>query len=540
MAELLAQAGDRERAEEVLKYGLTVAETLQDGEGVKTSVLMAMADVFAQAGDRERAEEVLERTLVAAGRIEDLQGRAAALGGMAGVFAGAGDRERAEEVLQGALAAAEELSPAPDRRPDDELDRYALTVAEVARAAAMVGADARVIQVLTAVLDRVVVPLAAADQTPPIYASRPAVGLVAALARLGEAESALVGLGPVNPEQKNAVIADAVKELAEEGKADQAAELAGQALAAGQIAEGGAYGLTDAVGALARAGQPDQALAMAQRIARPEDEAQALAAVTLAFSQAGEACEARLVAERAVRRLSEAGFGSSVALKEVAEMLALAGENDLVARAAEDTLRDLEQAGGQDADLSSFVRPALALAFAWAGEPDRARQAAELARQPGQNIFAGTDLAQAYALIGDLDQAWALANERSWIPSSVFRVLLRKGQPEQLLSLADRSPDPKSRDDVFATAAHALLEAGELDKALTTAQRIKEKAAGIDHQLRPPCPQRHKPTQPNRRLVQGIAHYRAEYQSFCRAAASADSLPSDCENRRARNVVALV
>ena len=473
------------------------------------------------------------------------QGRAAALGGMAGVFAGAGDRERAEEVLQGALAAAEELSPAPDRRPDDELDRYALTVAEVARAAAMVGADARVIQVLTAVLDRVVVPLAAADQTPPIYASRPAVGLVAALARLGKAESALVGLGPVNPEQKNAVIADAVKELAEEGKADQAAELAGQALAAGQIAEGGAYGLTDAVGALARAGQPDQALAMAQRIARPEDEAQALAAVTLAFSQAGEAGQARLVAERAVRRLSEAGFGRRlVALKEVAEMLALAGENDLVARAAEDMIRDLEQAGGQDADVSSSVlagmaltfmlpnesgladvavaagqdafqeiiqagdqgidlRPyllaVLALAFAWAGEPDRARQAAELARQPGQSPLVSADLASAFALIGDLDRAWALANERSWIPFFMFRTCLRKGQPEQLLSLADRSPDPKSRDDVLAKAAHALLEAGELDKALTAAQRIKEKPAGIDHQLRSPCLPRHKPAQPSSR-----------------------------------------
>ena len=258
---------------------------------------------------------------------------------------------------------------------------------------------------------------------------------------------------------------------------------------------------------------------MAERIAQPEDEAQALAAVALAFSQAGEPGQARPVAERVVSQLRAAEVGSRlVALKQVAEMLARAGESDLAAQAAEDMIHDLQQSGlgegftlgkllaataltymspdtdlaglsadagedaleiiasGQGVDIGPYFVAAVALAFAWAGEADRARQVAELARQPGQSTYVLSDLAKAYALTGDLDQAWVLANESSWIPFFMFRVFLWKGQPEQLLSLADRSPDPESRDAVLTDAARALLEAGELDKALTAAQRITEKS----------------------------------------------------------------
>jgi tetratricopeptide (TPR) repeat protein len=511
---LLARMGHVTQA---MGYAGLIPDSQQRSAAYRT-IRQALTD----DGTSEEAAEAARLALAAAGRIEDPRERAAALGGMAGVFAQAGDRARAEEVLEGALAAAEELTPVPGRRPGDELDRYALAVAEVARAAAMVGADAHLIQVVTAALDKVVVPLAAADQSPPNSGSSPAVGLVAALARLGKAEPALAALEPADPEQKNAVIGDAVKELAEEGKADQAAELAGQALAAGQIAEGGAYRLTDTVGALARAGKPGQALAMAERIAQPEDEAQALAAVAHAFSQAGEPGQARPVAERAVSQLRAAEVGSRlVALKQVAEMLARAGESDLAAQAAEDMVHDLQQAGGQSTKFSSsalaavamtymspdrtdladlavaasqdlfrevlqagdqgmdvdpYLVAAVALACAWGGEAGRARQVAELARQPGQSTFVLSDLAKAYALTGDLDQAWVLANESSWIPFFMFRVFLWKGQPEQLLSLADRSPDPESRDAVLTDAARALLEAGELDKALTAAQRITEKS----------------------------------------------------------------
>jgi tetratricopeptide (TPR) repeat protein len=154
-------------------------------------------------------------------------------------------------------------------------------------------------------------------------------------------------------------------------------------------------------------------------------------------------------------------------LTEVAEMLAQAGETLLAALAAEYTLSK---------NPNSLA--AVALAFAWAGEADQARQAAEQALQQRQSSSDPSsepglaDLAQAFALIGDVDQAWALAKDGWYERRQVTQALLRSGQLELLFSLADRAADPKSRDVTLGDIADALVEAGELDEALKAARMI--------------------------------------------------------------------
>jgi hypothetical protein len=448
----------------------------------RSAAYCSISHALAQESASEQAISVAMLAVAAAERIEDLPEQVPAMIGVAEVLGQAGDRAQAEAMLERAFTLAEGLRPGyQDFIVGNRLTGHADAVREIAKAAAKVGPSAPLVEALEGALDRAVVALEAVKERQSFddqNGRAEVVSVVVALVRLGRVEQALSAVRRVSTKHKNAVMGYAIERLARDGEADRAAELTEQALAAGQILEEEGIYLEDAAQDLAEVGKANWALAVAQRITGHDYKGQALAAVALAFAQAGEAEQARRAAEQAVQAVKATDRWSRPrVLAQVAEMLAQAHESRLAARAATDTLDQVQRAQDDEWPKSRDMLGSVALAFAWAGETEQARQVAEQASQqpkdPSDRWYEDRRLAQAFALIGDVDQAWALAQDDHDVRYNVAQALLRSGRPELLLSLPDRAPDPEFRDEVLNDVATLLLKAGELDQALTATKMIK-------------------------------------------------------------------
>jgi tetratricopeptide (TPR) repeat protein len=96
---VLTQAGEKERAKEVLEHALKVAGRIELA-GSKAEVLAEIAAGLAQAGERERAKKVLEHALKGAEEIEEARDNALALMKIAGKLARAGWEQEAVKVAK--------------------------------------------------------------------------------------------------------------------------------------------------------------------------------------------------------------------------------------------------------------------------------------------------------------------------------------------------------------------------------------------------------------------------------------------------------
>ncbi|XVQ11365.1 tetratricopeptide repeat protein [Spirillospora sp. CA-255316] len=129
VAGAVAEAGEHQRAHEVLDRAEAIARTIAD-PNEQAQALAAVAEAVTKAGEHHRAHEVLDRAEAIARTIADPNEQAEALAAVAGAVTKAGEHQRACELLAQAEATARTIR-------DDNSQGAALS--SVARAVAETG-----------------------------------------------------------------------------------------------------------------------------------------------------------------------------------------------------------------------------------------------------------------------------------------------------------------------------------------------------------------------------------------------------------------
>ena len=288
--------------------------------------------------------------------------------------------------------------------------------------------------------------------------------------------------------------------------------------------------LVEVVGALARAGLTDEALAAAERIEDPEKGVGALVEVVGALARAGDVERARRVAENAVNTAEQITRSEerAGALAEVMGALARAGDAERAWRAAENAVNTAgrigdprERAGALAEAVGALARAGLtdeALAtaerigdprerarvlaeavgaLARAGDVERARRAAENAvntagriGDPRERAGALADVAGALARADDLERARRAAENamsaagrigdprvRAGALADVVGALARAGLTDEALAAAGRIEEPQARAEALVGAADALARAGAIDEAREIVTMIDESSS---------------------------------------------------------------
>ena len=241
--------------------------------------------------------------------------------------------------------------------------------------------------------------------------------------------------------------------------------------------------LVEVVGALARAGLTDEALAAAERIEDPEKGVGALVGVVGALARAGLTDEALAAAGRIEVPRVRVG-----ALVEVVGALARAGLTDEALATAERI--------GDPRERARVLAEAVG-ALARAGDVERARRAAENAvntagriGDPRERAGALADVAGALARADDLERARRAAENamsaagrigdprvRAGALADVVGALARAGLTDEALAAAGRIEEPQARAEALVGAADALARAGAIDEAREIVTMIDESSS---------------------------------------------------------------
>ena len=309
------------------------------------------------------------------------------------------------------------------------------------------------------------------------------IGLPAVWAALGQVSraKALATSIASDPDRQAAALARVAGALARAGQHQQAETLARSITDPAWRAET----LAEMAGALARAGQHQQAAAvaaqaetLARSITRPYWQVQALAQVAGALARAGQHQQAEAAACSITHPEQQA-----IALAQVAEAMARAGQHQqaaAVARQAETAARSVTNL---DQQVQAMARVAGALART--GQHQQAAavagQAETLARSithPEQQGMALAQVAGALAEAGQRQQAEAVARSITgpyWQADALAEVaeaLAGAGQYQQAETLARSITHPYWQAQALAQVAEALAEAGQHQQAETVARSI--------------------------------------------------------------------
>ncbi|WP_167145911.1 hypothetical protein [Actinomyces sp. ZJ308] len=306
VTDVLAQAGQTERARRVAEDAVGVTERFEDPVHQELA-LARVTGVLARVG-------LTDEAFVTASRIGDLGLRALALARVADALARAGEAEGARRVAEDAVGVTERFEDPWEHEPVLEevagvLARVGLTDEALALAKRIKASGERA-RVLAAVAEA----LAQAGQTERArrvaedavsvaerfedpWEHEPVLEEVAGvLARVGLTDEALALAKRIKASGERARVLAAVAEaLAQAGQTERARRVAEDALSMAERIENPwlhELALEEVAGALARVGLTDEALAMAERIKASEKRARVLAALTDALAQAGRADDA--------------------------------------------------------------------------------------------------------------------------------------------------------------------------------------------------------------------------------------------------------
>ncbi len=241
-----------------------------------------------------------------------------------------------------------------------------------------------------------------ADRNTSIPASLPAVW--ATLGQHIRAEALAASI--TDPEWQARALAGVAGALAEAGQHEQAAAMASQAATvARSITNLGlqARALAGVAGALAGAGQREQAATVACSITDPGLQARALAAVAGALAEAGQHEQAETVARSITNPYEQAR-----ALAAVAEALAEAGQHEQAAAMASQAATVARSI--TDPGLQAEALAAVAGALAGTGQHEQAATVARSITHPDRQARALTAVAKALVARGDTRQAHRVAS----------------------------------------------------------------------------------------------------------------------------------
>jgi tetratricopeptide (TPR) repeat protein len=140
----------------------------------------------------------------------------------------------------------------------------------------------------------------------------------------------------------------------------------------------------------------------------------------------------------------------------------------------------------ENADWRSRAYGAVALALAQAGQIEQAQEAFQQALAAAERIenadwrsWAYREVALALAQAGQAEQALAAAERienayrRSEAYGAVAEALAQAGQAEQALAAAERIENAYRRSEAYGAVAEALAQAGQAEQALAAAERIE-------------------------------------------------------------------
>jgi tetratricopeptide (TPR) repeat protein len=249
---------------------------------------------------------------------------------------------------------------------------------------------------------------------------------------------------------------------------------------------------TDLPAVWATLGHHIRAEALARSIIAPDRQAQALVAVAGALAQAGQHEQAAAVAARAetVARSIIAPGQQAKALVAVAEALARASQREqaaAVAARAETVARSIT---APDRQAQALVDVAGALARA--GQHEQAAAVARSITHPSQQAQALVDVARALAQAGQHEQAAAVAARAETVARSIItphqqarvlvdvaRALAQAGQREQAATVARSITIPDRQAQALVDVARALARASRHEQAAAVAARAETVARSI-------------------------------------------------------------
>jgi hypothetical protein len=473
IAVALATAGDRQRAG-------AIAASLS-APGIRVATLALIAKALSAAGHLDQATAVAEGAGASARLIADPVHQAAALAHVAMAFASVGHREHAAASADAALALACSLAD-PDARA-----RALYSVVEALQETLQREAAAKAAREISDPSEQAwaLVQVAGALEMARHYprAQAAARSIADASVRAGTLAWIAASLADDGLHEDAADAADAAEEAARAlpDVTDRAEELAygtlSQALAGTRFpdrAEALAYiALTRA-----RAGCHEQAVATARdaelaRSAAPQDQkATTLAAATRALAAAGQPGQALIVAQSVID-----SYQRGQAVEAVAAELARAGKQEEATALARSQ---------PDPKSMAQVLAAAAEEIARSGEPERVAVAARLAEEiarTGQGPYdadgAVRRIAEAMAATGQYEAAagaaWLIKEgfNRWQTFSEIARSATGAGHLDQAERAARSITDPADLAEALAAIAAGLARAGDHQRASAIASRAE-------------------------------------------------------------------
>ena len=485
LATAAAHAGQTSRAE-------ALARTIGDFYDHDPAALTELATAIAQAGDPDRAEAL-------AHTITGYRAKIRALTGLATAAGAAGDTGRASRLAADAEAATRTIG-------DPIAKAQALTgLATAAGAAGDTGRASRLAADAEAATRTIGDPIAKAQALTGLITAAGAAGDTGRASRLAaDAEAATRTIGdPIAKAQALTGLITAAGAAGDTGRASRLAadaealartitvysgplpiELARKSsLASGLAADSGAIPLlvssfdqaqafTGLATAIAQAGDPDRAEALARTITRPTGQAQALTRLVTAITGTGDIGRAsRLAADaEALARTITNPSDQVRALADLAMAAAGGGDTDRASRLA----ADAEALARTITNPSDQVRALadLAMAAAGGGDTDRASRLAADAEALARTITNPSD--QARQLTG-----LAKVVARRKLPSSfgpahrpvtqaltrLATALSQAGDPDGAETVARAITDASGRARALADLAAAAAGAGDIGRA---------------------------------------------------------------------------
>ena len=491
VAESLAEARQRQHAEAVAR---SITSPIR-----QASALADIAEVLSGAGQYQDAEAI-------ARSITDLGWGAIALAQVAGALAGAGQHQLAETLTVQAEAVTRSITEPVWRA--SALARIAVALARTGRGQQAEASAAQACAIARSVADSYVQASAPAeiDGAPADALAREADAVpdagsqamtltwaAGALAEAGQhrhAEAVIMQAEAIarsitDPTLRTRALVGIAQELAEAGQHRRAEAVIMEAEAVARAApQDHEYHIGNFACALAAAGQPQQAAAIARSITGRDWRQTVLAMITEELAEVGQCQHAEAIA----RSITEPDWRAR-SLDKVARALATAGQHEH----AEAIARSITEPVWRASALAGVAR-----ALAAAGQHQRAEaiaaQAEAIAHSDADSYFQGHALgrvAGAWARAGRYQQAKDIAHSithggwHAGALTEILEALLEARQRQQAEDFARSIASPASRATALARVAEALAEDGRHEDA----EAIAAQAAAIARSVTPPSSQ---------------------------------------------------
>ncbi|MFD1145517.1 hypothetical protein [Saccharothrix hoggarensis] len=189
-------------------------------------------------------------------------------------------------------------------------------------------------------------------------------------------------------------------------------------------------------------------------------------ALTVAVAEAGDLTRAARLATRAA---------DSAALASVARHAAVTGRPEMAEQLLSAAMNLVEAGTNPVDDLNGMA--VVAQAAARCGDAVAAKRLIAKVEESGHSTEFADQLAAATALNGDLPLARARAGEDEQALLAVVRAAAELGEAPTALEISLGLSDRHLREEAFAATAEALIETGELTRAVTTIMRCKTDSA---------------------------------------------------------------